>query len=1083
MSDLRSLARCSIVAALLLAGSFHAAAGAEPAPQPLSASVPDGAGGTIVVWSGLKSGTNFDLYAQRLNAAGARLWADLGVAVSTAADRQINPQVVTDGAGGAIVTWLDYRSGSAHVYAQRLDAAGAPQWTPDGVALCTAASFQAAPQLVSDGAGGAIVAWEDFRGSSRDVYARRVDAGGAPQWNTNGVALCTAVRDQITPQIVSDSAGGAIVAWSDARSGVDNDIYAQRVSAAGAPLWNPDGVPICVAAGSQHHPRMAADGAGGATAAWEDRRNTIDYDIYAQAFDADGAPRWDADGVALCAASRDQLAPGVVADGAGSAIVTWEDYRAGSFSESDIYARRVNAAGVPLWDADGVALCGAQHGQTSPQVLADGAGGALVAWSDGRGGFNDDIYAQQVDSSGVALWTADGVALCTAPGDQLAPQIGSDGAGGAVVSWSDERSTTDDDLYAQRVSAGVTQWAADGAAVHIEPGVQRLPAACPDGGTGVYVAWQEKRGPNYDIALRRFDAGGGALWPALVVCGAPNAQVNAIVAPDGTGGAIVTWMDYRNGTDSDAYVQRVNAAGVPQWTAGGVAVSQAPYDQINPRLVSDGAGGAVAAWADGRNGTDYDIFVQRVDGAGVPLWTGDGVALCTTSGNQLNPQIVADASGGAIVAWQDLRAGGVESDVYARRVDAAGTQLWALDGVALCTVAGAQRFPTMTVDGAGGAIVAWEDRRGASADIYAGRVDAAGATPWTLDGVALCTAANTQDNPQIVPDGAGGAIVAWRDGRGGPNYDVYARRVDAAGAPQWTLNGVALCTAAAVQDRPRIASDGAGGAIVAWEDHRNAITDTDVYAQRADATGAPQWSAGGVALCTAPGPQMFPAIAADGAGGAFVAWADHRDGIEDFAYLQRIDSGGAPVFASDGVTPTLVSLASAEAWPGRVRLVWYAAGGAGLVATVERATRAGGWSTIASLVADGTGRLTCEDLAAAPGERLGYRLGWRESGVEHHSAETWVDVPRAPDLALRAVGPNPARDALWVTFSLARRAPATLGLYDIAGRQVRLREVGDLGPGEWQVNLGEGRPLPAGVYVVRLSQEGRSLARRVVVTP
>jgi hypothetical protein len=58
-------------------------------------------------------------------------------------------------------------------------------------------------------------------------------------------------------------------------------------------------------------------------------------------------------------------------------------------------------------------------------------------------------------------------------------------------------------------------------------------------------------------------------------------------------------MDYRNGTDSDVYVQRVSAAGVPQWTAGKAAMSSAPGDQLNPKLVS--AGGAVVA-LDGRNG-------------------------------------------------------------------------------------------------------------------------------------------------------------------------------------------------------------------------------------------------------------------------------------------------------------------------------------------------------------------------------------------------------------------------------------------------------------------------------------------------
>src|SRR5262249_34089539 len=64
--------------------------------------------------------------------------------------------------------------------------------------------------------------------------------------------------------------------------------------------------------------------------------------------------------------------------------------------------------------------------------------------------------------------------------------------------------------------------------------------------------------------------------------------------------------------------------------------------------------------------------------------------------------------------------------------------------------------------------------------------------------VGLCTAANDQLYPTIVSDGAGGAIVTWYDNRNGAS-DIYAQRVSAAGAPQWTANGVALCTAANIQ--------------------------------------------------------------------------------------------------------------------------------------------------------------------------------------------------------------------------------------------------------------------------------------------
>src|SRR5688572_12018290 len=102
----------------------------------------------------------------------------------------------------------------------------------------------------------------------------------AAQWQPNGTPLCTARGDQWLPTMVSDGAGGAIVVWNDQRNG--RDIYAQRVSGAGIAQWAPDGVPLYsglnVIAGE---PSMVSDGAGGAIVTWYDRRNG-NFDVYAQ---------------------------------------------------------------------------------------------------------------------------------------------------------------------------------------------------------------------------------------------------------------------------------------------------------------------------------------------------------------------------------------------------------------------------------------------------------------------------------------------------------------------------------------------------------------------------------------------------------------------------------------------------------------------------------------------------------------------------------------------------------------------------------------------------------------------------------
>src|SRR6185436_10587527 len=57
---------------------------------------------------------------------------------------------------------------------------------PDGIPLSTAAGDQILPVTVSDGSGGAIVAWHDADGR---CYAQRLNSLGVPQWTAGGVAL------------------------------------------------------------------------------------------------------------------------------------------------------------------------------------------------------------------------------------------------------------------------------------------------------------------------------------------------------------------------------------------------------------------------------------------------------------------------------------------------------------------------------------------------------------------------------------------------------------------------------------------------------------------------------------------------------------------------------------------------------------------------------------------------------------------------------------------------------------------------------------------------------------------------------
>ncbi len=422
-------------------------------------------------------------------------------------------------------------------------------------------------------------------------------------------------------------------------------------------------------------------------------------------------------------------------------------------------------------------------------------------------------------------------------------------------------------------------FSANGTAICTESGHQTSTGICSDGSGGAIIAWADDRGSSRDIYAQRIDSAGNVRWTAggVAICTASNAQESPQIVSDGTGGAIITWQDKRVDPMGDAYAQRINATGVPQWTSDGVVVCTASYNQQDIRICSDGAGGAIITWRDLRTMVDLWLYAQRINNLGAPQWTANGLQISTIDLDSGSYRIESDGSGGAIITFIHYTAFETWNDIYAQRINAAGAPQWTATGVAVCTATGNQADPHICSDGSGGAIITWQDPRSGT-DLYAQRINAAGTPQWTGNGTAICTAANTQLTPRICSDDAGGAIITWRDQRIG--NDIYAQRVTAAGAPQWTIDGVEVCTADDDQVAPQICSDDNSGAYIAWTDHRNGANN-DVYAQWIDAGGSAKWRANGSAVSTANSNQQSPVLCYDGINGAFIAWIDYRDGSWD----------------------------------------------------------------------------------------------------------------------------------------------------------------------------------------------------------
>ena len=264
-------------------------------------------------------------------------------------------------------------------------------------------------------------------------------AGGQVRWQKDGVVVCWGTFDGGGWQplaIVPDSRGGAIISWADTR-GSHESIYAQRVDSSGTCLWDSGGV--CLRSDTWFPDQMNAvsDGRGGAIVVWEDSPGVYAPWIRAQRVDSSGVVRWGPPSNPLIVAYpiTDDVAfwPSIVSDGQGGAIIAWATaiYHNMEWIANRLYAQRVDSSGVAMWEYNGVLIDSPNVEAYFPQVASDGLGGAIISWADAWGcETRDDNYVARIDGEGSILWS---FPLCTAEGWQPAGSIVSDREGGVLL--------------------------------------------------------------------------------------------------------------------------------------------------------------------------------------------------------------------------------------------------------------------------------------------------------------------------------------------------------------------------------------------------------------------------------------------------------------------------------------------------------------------------------------------------------------------------------------------------------------------------------------------------------------------------
>ncbi|MBT4360376.1 MAG: T9SS type A sorting domain-containing protein [Candidatus Marinimicrobia bacterium] len=326
----------------------------------------------------------------------------------------IQPQIVSTSDGGAFVAWLT--SSNFHIYLQRLDVNGDPQWNPGGVLVSDApnSSWIAVyhMNLAVDAADNAIISSVDTRTGNWEVHVYKIDTEGSHVWNEDGLALSANGRPNISPRLlVEPSDNSIVVTWCDDYA----SLRLQRISSNGQLLWGTNGIGVSTFNGSLVSPQPALSSDGHILVQAIKQTGIIpalSSQVILQKYALDGTTQW-ASWIPLASSISfpmgnwlQHLQP----DLDGGAFSSWTEMTTQNQTGK---IQSVSADGSLEWTSAVEASTSVNNFRISPRLaLANDSSGVYVVWGESDAAqINRGILAQKIDHTGARLWGDGGLSV------------------------------------------------------------------------------------------------------------------------------------------------------------------------------------------------------------------------------------------------------------------------------------------------------------------------------------------------------------------------------------------------------------------------------------------------------------------------------------------------------------------------------------------------------------------------------------------------------------------------------------------------------------------------------------------------
>ncbi|MFN8587618.1 MAG: T9SS type A sorting domain-containing protein [Candidatus Eisenbacteria bacterium] len=412
-------------------------------------------------------------------------------------------------------------------------------------------------------------------------------------------------------------------------------------------------------------------------------------------------------------------------------------------------------------------VCNADWNQNHLVTVSDGAGGFVSVWQDQRSGARDDIYAQSFDANGFARWTANGVVVDATVGTLLDMKACPDDSGGVIVSWYRSGGPVSDRICAQRLDAnGQRRWGAGGMRVSTAEMTQSLPRISRDEQGGAIVVWANWRSANIaNVCGQRIDRDGNRLWSASGDSLVARGEVRSLTVTRRPGGGVFIGYWYTFGPLGVVAVDNARTRVLSD------TITTASWLYSPPALHSATAGNGAYLMMTGADNMNIRWF-----GANGDHWPASQRVVAAVYPQEQVKLVGGGPDGSALLAWRDSRPTG--GGIFAQKIRPDGTHQWGAGG----------RFITadVTWNGGGHAIEA-NDLNGAwivwsqNVDRVAQHVSSSGDF-WLPPAGSVFSDANssnfTYDEATIVPGLQSTAIVVWATNQSAGTFnDIHAKRI------------------------------------------------------------------------------------------------------------------------------------------------------------------------------------------------------------------------------------------------------------------------------------------------------------------